>query len=186
MPDLYSGLRVLQTESKDDLARLLADITQDFEPKDTSEKLFVRDIVSYTWDIMQYRRIMNGLMNNASRKALANVLSRILFPPSPHGLELSYPQASTLAYDSMFYPEYRDRALALLQEAGLDETAIEAEAYRLAADDLERVGRMLKAAEDGRERALRSIRKYRKNFADQIRRASDRAPVADVSSKTLN
>lgn len=184
MPDLYAGLRVLQTESKDDRARLLADVTQDFEPKDTCEKLFVGDIASYTWDVMQCRRIINGLMNNASRNALANVLSQILFPPSAHGLELSHPQASTLAYDSMFHQEYRNRALTLLQ--GLDETAIEAEAYRLAADDLERVGRMLKAAEDGRERALRSIRKYRKNFADQIRRPSDRAPVADVSSKTLN
>ena len=71
------------------------------------------------------------------------------------------------------------RVASLLKEAGLDEFAIEAKAYTLVADDLENANRMLKSAREGRDKALRSIAKYRKSLAVQLRRNSDRALVAD-------
>jgi hypothetical protein len=66
-----------------------------------------------------------------------------------------------------------------LKEAGLDESAIEAKAYTLVADDLEKANRMLESAREGRDRALRSIAKYRKSLAAQLRRNSDRVLGAD-------
>ena len=51
---------------------------------------------------------------------------------------------------------------SLLKEAGLDEFAIEAKAYTLVADDLENANRMSKSAREGRDKALRSIAKYRR------------------------
>jgi len=66
-----------------------------------------------------------------------------------------------------------------LRKAGLDESAIEAQAFCLVADDLEKARLMVNSAEDGRDKALRSIDKHRKNFAKRLRRASDRVLAAD-------
>jgi hypothetical protein len=128
--DLYSGLNVLRTESKDDLARLLADISQDIEPKNSIEQMYVSDIAHHTWDIMRYRRVKNGIMNNALRTALAHVLDRILLPPSNTMAYESWVASKLLSWEWLFDQESKRRVSSLLQEAGLDESAIEAEAYR--------------------------------------------------------
>jgi hypothetical protein len=73
--------------------------------------------------------------------------------------------------------------MSLLQEAGFDESAIEAEAFRLVADDLRNIYQMLDAAQARRERTLKSIAKYRKIFQDQLRRSSDRFIAADQNFK---
>ena len=76
------SFNVLRTESKADLAKLRADIRQGIEPIDFIEREYVQDIVYHTWDIMRYQRVTTGILNNALRKALAQILSEILLPPS--------------------------------------------------------------------------------------------------------
>ena len=83
-------------------------------------------------------------------------------------------------------PEDRRRVLSLLKEAGFDESAIEAEAYTMVAKDLENADRMLKAAQEGRDKALRSLGKYRKSLAAHVRRNSDRLLAADEAPSIAN
>ena len=59
----------------------------------------------------------------------------------------------------------------LLHRFGLDDSAIEAEAVRQCAIDVERIDRLLASLESRRNKALRCIREYRDGFA---RRASER------------
>jgi hypothetical protein len=184
--DLYSGLNVLRTESKDDLARLLADISQDIEPKNSIEQMYVSDIAHHTWDIMRYRRVKNGIMNNALRTALTHVLNQILLPPSSRMACERWAASELLSWEWLFDQESKRRVSSLLQEAGLDESAIEAEAYKRVADDLEKADRMLKAAQDRRDKALRSIAKYRRSVADQLQRNSDRVLAADEVPSIAN
>jgi hypothetical protein len=180
--DFNFGPPILRTESRADLDRLSFDITQQVEPTDFFERSYVGDIVSHTWDILRYRRVKNGLLNNAMLKALELVLYEIQFPPT---LVLSKLTAKclaapqSLAYHWLSDPEVQERVSGLLQEAGLDESAIEARAYKLVADNLEQVERMLSAADAGREKALRSIAKYRKGFSDRLRQASARVLATD-------
>jgi hypothetical protein len=56
----------------------------------------------------------------------------------------------------------------------MDEGAIEAEAFRLCAEDLERFDRKLTALESRRDRALRFIAEYRELLSKQLRQAGDR------------
>jgi hypothetical protein len=56
----------------------------------------------------------------------------------------------------------------------MDESAIEAQAFRLCADDLERLDRMLTLAEARRDKALRCLAEYRQIFAKQVRESTDR------------
>jgi hypothetical protein len=171
---LYSSLNVLRTESSSDFAQLLADFIQDIRPANAFEKTRVHDITSDTWDIMRYRRIINGRLNNALKPALTKILCH---------LELTRSAAENLASQWLYFPESKRQVMSLLQESGFDESAIEAEAFRLVADDLRNIYQMLDAAQARRERTLKSIAKYRKIFQDQLRRSSDRFIAADQNFK---
>jgi hypothetical protein len=87
-------------------------------------------------------------------------------------------------------PEVQRRVTLLLQESGFDESAIEAEAYTMVADQLERAHRMLKINEEGRERALRSLAKHQKRLAADVRRNANRILTADqvpaIANLTVN
>jgi hypothetical protein len=76
--DIYCNLRILRTESKDDLNKLFDDISRDIDPVDSIEKLWISDIVSLTWDIMRYRRIKTGLLANASKTAVQFLFDSLL------------------------------------------------------------------------------------------------------------
>jgi hypothetical protein len=184
--DLYSGLNVLRTGSKAEFSELLLEISRHIEPKNPIDKMYVSDIAHHTWDIMLYRRIINGIMNNALRTALTHVLNQILLPPSSRMACERWAASELLSWEWLFDQESKRRVSSLLQEAGFDESAIEAEAYRLVADDLEKANRMLKAAQDGRDKALRSIAKYRRSLADQLQRNSDRVLAADEVPSLAN
>lgn len=172
-------INILRTESKSDLAKLQAEIERDIYPTDIIERGFVDDIVSHTWEIWRYERVATGIHNNALRKALAYILYEILLPSSKAMAIECWMSAQRLSHGWLIDPETKRQVATLLKEAGLDESAIEARAYTLVADHLSNANRMSKSAREGRDRALRSIAKYRKSLAAQLRRNSDRALVAD-------
>jgi hypothetical protein len=184
--DRYTRANVLRTESKEDFSELLADFTQDIGPTNSIERTYVQDLVCYTWDIMRYRRIKTGLLNNALMKALTLILYRIQLPPSTQMLPERHNAAAGLAYEWLSLEEAKRSVATLLEEAGLDDSAIEAEAYIIAADELENADRMLNSAQAGRDKALRAIAKYRKSFADLLERNSDRVLAADEVSGITN
>jgi len=62
----------------------------------------------------------------------------------------------------------------LLRQFQMDETAIEAEAFRLCSENVERLDQMVALAEVRRNRALRCIADYRQSLAKQIKQATDR------------
>ena len=170
---------ILRTESKADLAKLRADVQRGIVPTDFIERGFVEDIEYHTWDMRRYQRVVTGILNNALRKALAQILNEILLPPATAMAIKCWMSAQRLSHGWLLDPESKRQVASLLKEAGLDESAIEAKAYTLVSDDLEKANRMLKSAREGRDKALRSIAKYRKSLAVQLQRNSDRVLAAD-------
>jgi hypothetical protein len=71
-------------------------------------------------------------------------------------------------------PQARWQVVEILNQFHLDETAIEAEAIRAVAEDLELLERMLLSLKVRRNRALRRIADYREVFAVQVQEVSDR------------
>ena len=68
----------------------------------------------------------------------------------------------------------KTQVATLLRKFGLDEGAIEAEAFRLCSEDVERLDRMLTISEIRREKALRCIVDYRQIFSKQLQQAANR------------
>jgi hypothetical protein len=71
-------------------------------------------------------------------------------------------------------PNAKKQIAGLLGEFNLDETAIEAEAFRKSADDLERIDHLMASAEARRDKALICIAQYRGDFGALLRESSDR------------
>ena len=74
----------------------------------------------------------------------------------------------------------------------LDESAIEAEAIRKSADNLERIDRLMASAEARRDKALLCVARYRGDLSALLRETSDRMiegkvlqlePVVDEEQK---
>lgn len=178
------SINILRTESKSDLAELEADIIECINPTDFIERDYVEDIVHHTWHIRRYQRVATGIINNALRQALAQILNEILLPPSARWADKTWTSSQCLSHGWLLDPESKRQVATLLREAGLDASAIEAKAYTLVADDLENANRIVEFAQEGREKALRRIAKYRKSFAVQLRRVSDRALEEDQAPLT--
>lgn len=146
---------VLRTESKADLDAIRAEVAQGIEPVDFIERAYVEDVVCHTWEIARFQRVATGILNNALRHALALILNEVILPPSSALIVERWMSSQNLSYGWLVDPESKRRVLKLLEEAGLDESAIETKAYTLVADDLQKANQMLKSARDGRDKALR-------------------------------
>jgi hypothetical protein len=172
---------LLRTESKADFNKTYEDLCREITPRNGIERMFVGEVAYHVLEYVRYGRIKTAILNNALQNALEHILRQILLPPSTH-LSLDIWMApKKLAYDWLVDPEAKRRVRAVLKEAGCDESAIEAQAFNMVADQLENAARMMERAREGRDKALRSIVKYRKSFADQLRRSSDRL-IAEVEA----
>lgn len=176
--ELSMRFRIMRTESEADLANLQAEILGDFRPTDFVERELVKDVIHHTWNMRRYRRVETGIQENALRSGLAQILNEILLPPSTANADRCLISSQSLSHGWLLGPEDRQVA-SLLKEAGLDESSIEAKAYTLVADDLEKAKRMSESAREGRDKALRSLAKYRKSLAEHLRQNSDRVLAAD-------
>ena len=76
--------------------------------------------------------------------------------------------------------DVKKQIAGLLRKFDLDETAIEAEAFRKSADDLELIDRLMASAEARRDKALVCVAQYRGDFGALLRESSDRLVAGNV------
>jgi len=171
---LTSRPPLLITESATEFASLCAGLARDIKPQGEIERRFVDHIAAIIWEIKRLQRCKTGIINTAFLAALRSLLEQLTRSP---GLVTDDPfsiQTHHLAKAWFFDPESRNDVLKKLNEFGLDEVAIEAEAIRLSSSDLELLDRMLASLESRYNKALRCIADYQCNFSNQVRQSSDR------------
>jgi hypothetical protein len=167
MAKTLSRPALLLTESKDDFEALQASLEREIMPRSFVESIYVADIAALCWEILRLRRCKAGIINNAFRDAIENLLR-------PHFSVFESEAVRDLARRWFTDPDAKKEVAALLGQVRSDEFAIEAEAVRLSSSDLEPLDKILSAYESRRNKALRSIDDYRVGFARQVRDGSDR------------
>jgi len=162
---------LLITESKDDLDQIREELSAEIKPRRFIDHMYVDEMGYHIWEILRYRRGMTSLIRLAMRSALEELLPELLRQSGeyPHHYQN---EAQQLAQDWFSSEKTRKHVRELLARYGLDESAIEAQAMRRVADELDWFDRLLASAEARRERAIRGIAEYR--FAQQLRTSSDR------------
>jgi hypothetical protein len=178
----YFRTIVLKTESEDEFMNLVEKLEQDIQPKNFIEELYVNEVAALTWEIIRYRRCKTAIITNANHIALKNILAQIRFKPGSSETLA----AEKLAYEWFYSQKAKEGIAALLKEAGRDETAVEAEAFRLKLNEIEKIERLLASAEARRDKALRSIGQYRESFARKLQQSTESVLAADAASSVVH
>ena len=166
--------RLLASESADELASLRGELKQEIKPRDFIERIYVDDMAAIIWDILRLRRWKTGIINNSILAALQAILKQMLFRRDFDNAFEHEEASEKLAYSWFESEKAKTQVAKLLRAFQMDEGAIEAEAFRLCCEDLDRMDRMMTSAELRRDRALRCVAEYRHTLAKQLQQSTER------------
>ncbi len=164
---------LLMTESEAEFDRVRDAFDQELKPRGIIDQMYVADIAYLSWEILRLRRCKAGIINSAFRPAVDNLAAQLEGDPRGSTF-IREGMAQSLGRSWFAGPAAKKQVLEFFSKFQLDESAIEAEAIRSSAGDLERLDRLLASLESRRNRALRCIADYRGGFARQLRESSDR------------
>jgi hypothetical protein len=170
---LRAGTPVLITECVDEFVALRKALYDEIRPNGLMEEGWVDHLACVMWEITRLLRIKAEILNGAFCEALQDVLKQVWSEDFEDYLardraieELAW---QWLANDS----DAQAKVSELLGQHQLDETAFEAQAFRMRAEDLEKLDYMLSRAEHRRERLLAAIAAYRDVLGKLVRQVSD-------------
>jgi ribonuclease D len=106
--------------------------------------------------------------------ALKSLLRNVLV-----GDVVDYDHAEVLAQTWFTDKKAKKEVAEILRRFHLDESAIEAQAIKSVASELEILDKRLMSLETRRNRAIRNIAEYRESFARKVRESSGRIIEAD-------
>jgi hypothetical protein len=134
---------LLTTESLKVFARRHRELADQLRPTGPVENEYVNDTAHTNWEIARYRRIGAALLSTRMEEALGALLKQLL-PKEDFKTHLDLQHAAE-AYARRYFSEGEVKAyvLELLRSVQLDETAIEAQAFRLCVPELEGLDRMI-------------------------------------------
>ena len=178
MPDpaaaaMLPNTPLLITETADEFDRICAALSHEIRPNGIIEQMYVADIAQLVWEILRLRRCKALVINLAFRAALEELAAQLLRDPGKSRYDVKG-QAEELAEAWFSKDSERQKMAQLLNYFHLDESAIEAEAIRRSAADIELLDKLLASLESRRDKALRCVATYRDSLAKQIRQSSDR------------
>ena len=164
---------LLITESADEFDRFRAALNHEMRPNGIIEQMYVGEIAQLLWEILRLRRCKALIINLAFRGALQELAVQLLRDPGQARFEVEG-VAERLAKDWFAKDSAKEHMAQLLNCFHLDESAIEAEAIRRSAADIELLDKLLASLELRRDKALRRIAEYRGDLARQMRTATER------------
>jgi hypothetical protein len=170
---LFSPPTFTKTKSSEEFASLREQISQEIQPKGFIERLYVDDAAALVWDILSLRCYKAGILKAAFLLALQGIVYQLLSRQDYDGFDEHEIAAEKLARGWFENEKAKTQVIKLLERFGLDESAVEAEAFRSRLKELEQVDRLLTFAEARRDKALRSIAEYRQSLAKQIEQNTD-------------
>lgn len=144
---LFSKPLLLITESEKDFASLSAALEQEIKPLGIVERMYVAEIAYLVWEILRLRRCKVAMINSSFQDALEHLLNNLMGYVEADSPE----ERAALVSDWFAEPHAKGKLAELLGQWHLDESAIEAEAYRRCAENLEWFDRSLALAEVRRE-----------------------------------
>jgi len=153
---------VLTTESESQLDALRGNFRKNIDPQDTIERMYCDDICDLVWEISRYRRHKTAIQKLAFRNALYLVLVERL------GI-LDQGQETVEHLDRWFHDDnVKEEVKAMLARFDLDLSSIEAEAFRVSANEIAQLEFLIASLETRRDKALSSVKHYREELGQKL------------------
>jgi hypothetical protein len=154
---------------------LLLRVSGAVRPADIFEEIWVRDIVDLVWEAFRLRRLKACLMTAGARTALAQGLAP----------QVGWAQADGLARS---WAARKPGAVGEVEEhlntAGIGLEGIVAQGLCFQLGNVERIDRMIMAAEARRNAALREIDRHRTTLGARLRQAVLEAEAEEVAAES--
>jgi hypothetical protein len=171
---------LLTTESRKEFAQRHKGLTEQIEPIGPVEREYAGDFVYNRWEVDRFRRLGVAVLNSAFVPALENILKQLLAREDfETHLDLER-AAEDLARRYFHDREAKAEVSSLLRQSGLDETAIEAEGFRLCAADLEALHRITAFKQERADKILLVLAETRQGALACLQPNSDGAPENEV------
>jgi hypothetical protein len=137
---------------------LFAGVCETLGPTDVLEQLWIQDIVDLAWEVIRLRGLKADLMAAAAHQGMAQVLAPLV--DAPRQIAEGWARRNERVVPLVE---------AALAKAGLTMDAVTAATFAARIADLERIDRMMAAAEARRNAALRELDRHRSNLALRLR-----------------
>lgn len=161
---------ILEGEDEAAYNELLARLCGAIKPRDVCEEIWIHDVVDLTWEVLRYRRLNTELIRICRRDGFEMVLTPIV------GFLISKSLADGWASGEESSVK---RAEDHLATAGLSMDAVDARTLEAHLDKVERIERMIMAAEARRNAALREIERHRDGLGKRLRQITDQIEDAE-------
>ncbi len=153
---------LLSFESQRDHGLLEEAIRNHFGPRNLLDEMWCAEILETTWETNRLQLFKRQILNSAKPAALRNLLGSITDNTDPEGID-------ELSFRWFSQKSAKKKVAAMLEEAGLDESAIDAEAYRLVLAEIVQIDRRLTELAERRDEIVRLIEDYRAGVAAPVR-----------------
>jgi hypothetical protein len=170
---------VLTSESAADLDRVRQTLNNEIKPRGVIEQLYLLDYAWLTFEVLRLRRCKIAILNTNFVPAIEAVFRQLLFQ-SGHNSGEANANAKDIAQRWFANKEVRKYGARLLRLYRLDVSAIEAEAFRKSAKQIEQIDKLLASAESRRSKVLREIAAYRNGLAQQLEKSANRIIEGEV------
>jgi hypothetical protein len=171
---LLPNTPLLISESEDEFEALRSNLIEEINPRGIIEHMCVADIAEIVWESRRLHRCKAVMINMHYSAALKSLLRNVLV-----GDVVDYDHAEVLAQTWFTDKKAKKEVAEILRRFHLDESAIEAQAIKSVASELEILDKRLMSLETRRNRAIRNIAEYRESFARKVRESSGRIIEAD-------
>jgi hypothetical protein len=151
---------------------LLLRVSTAVRPQDIFEEIWIRDIVDLVWEAFRLRRFKACVMTDGARAALKLRLGPVVGWPQAEGLARSWAARA---------PGGVAQVEEHLASAGIGLEGVAAEGLCIQLGHVERIDRMIMAAEARRNAALREIDRHRATLGRQLRQAVLEAEAQEVA-----
>src|SRR5258705_9861007 len=138
------------SESEDEFEALRSELVEEIKPRGIIEHMCVADIDEIVWESRRLHRCKAVMINMSYSAALKSLLRGGLSA-------VDYDKAGLLAQNWFTDKNAKKEVAEILRRFHLDESAIEAQAIRNLAPELEIIDKRLMSLEARRNRAIRNI-----------------------------
>jgi len=145
-------------------------LMDDVKPADIIEEIWLRDVADLVWEILRLRRMKANLLSACAYEGMADVLDTI-------GAEQPLMAGRGWAGRE---PDAIEHVEGQLARAGFTIDTVMAITLSKRIKKIERIERMIMAAEMRRNAALQEIRRHRAPFSERVRRAVAEAEVGSL------
>lgn len=171
---------LLPGENAERYEALVRSIVSELKPKDIIEAIWTKDIIDLIWEAKRLRRWRSLILVQADLKAAEDLIEPGLRNQDPMGLlAFEGPSADALAAGWVTgSAAEKARVDGILKERGLTDEDVRAHGFLTNLPSIERIDRMIFAADQRRDSLIREIERKRASFAQRVRTAA--ADVIDV------